>query len=94
LRPLTEQLLRPGAWTYTLLSPFRTIAGIAAACEGDWISAEEHHLCAVRQTDTAPYRHRYPVALEWYARMLPDRRAEGDEKKARQLLRNAIAAQP
>ena len=81
LRPMTEELLLTGAWTYALLSPFRTIAGIAAACAEDWAAAEEHHLCAVEQCDTAPYRHLNPVAREWYAEMLLGRRARGDVEK-------------
>jgi tetratricopeptide (TPR) repeat protein len=92
LRPLTDQLLLTGAWTYTLLSPFRTIAGIAAACAGDWAAAETHHLRAIQQTDVAPYRHLEPVAREWYARMLLNRRSPGDLGKARLLLHQAIAS--
>jgi hypothetical protein len=34
LRPVTEELLLTGAWTYSLLSPFRTVAGIAASATG------------------------------------------------------------
>jgi tetratricopeptide (TPR) repeat protein len=92
LRPLTEQLLLTGAWTYPLLSPFRTIAGIAAGCAEDWTAAEEHHRCALEQTLTAPYRHLIPVAREWYARTLLERRAKGDLEKARQLLHEAVTA--
>jgi tetratricopeptide (TPR) repeat protein len=92
LLPMTEELLLTGAWTYALLSPFRTIAGVAAACAGDWTAAEEHHLCAVQHCDTAPYHHLNPIAREWYAQMLLERRARGDIEKARQLLHNAIVA--
>jgi predicted ATPase/DNA-binding winged helix-turn-helix (wHTH) protein len=92
LRPLAEQLLLTGAWTYTLLSPFRTIAGIAAASAGDWSAAEKHHLCAIQQTGTAPYRHLNPVALEWYARMLLERGKRGDIGKAHQFLDQAVIA--
>jgi serine/threonine protein kinase/tetratricopeptide (TPR) repeat protein len=90
LRPMTEELLLTGAWTYALSSPFRTIAGVAAASAGDWAAAEEHHLCAVRQCDSAPYRHLNPVAREWYAQMLLERRARGDIEQASQLLQSAI----
>jgi tetratricopeptide (TPR) repeat protein len=90
LRPLTEELVLTGAWTYTLLSPFRTIAGIAAACAGDWASAEHHHLTAIHQTDTAPYRHLQPVAREWYANMLVDRDLGDDVGKAKEFLDEAI----
>jgi serine/threonine protein kinase/tetratricopeptide (TPR) repeat protein len=92
LRPLTEQLLLTGAWTYALLSPFRTIAGIAAACAGDWKMAEQHHLCALNQVETAPYRHLDPVAREWYARELIERGTRKDIPKARQLLEQAVSA--
>lgn len=91
LRPLAEELILTGAWTYSLLSPFRTIAGITAACAGDLPAAEHHHLTAVHQTETAPYRHLQPVAMEWYAMMLLQRNESGDEEKARALLDEAIA---
>jgi len=91
LRPLTEELILTGAWTYSLLSPFRTVAGITAACAGDLPAAEHHHLTALRQTETAPYRHLQPVAMEWYAKMLLQRNESGDGDEARALLDEAIA---
>jgi len=62
LRPLTEELVRTGVWVSSAMSPFRTAAGIAAACAGDWAAAKEHHLTAIHQMDTAPYRHAQPIA--------------------------------
>jgi hypothetical protein len=91
LRPLTEELVLTGVWAYSYLSPFRTAAGIAAACAGDWSAAEQHHLTAIHQTDTAPYRISQPTAREWYATMLLDRNAPGDAAKARVLLGEALA---
>jgi hypothetical protein len=91
LRPVTEELLLTGAWTYSLLSPFRTVAGIAASAASDWISSEEHHRTAIEQTDIAPYHHLQPVAREWYAKMLVDRDGPGDVAHARSLLEEAIA---
>jgi hypothetical protein len=91
LRPLTEELIQTGAWTYSLLSPFRTAADIAAASTGDWPAAEKHHATAIQQTDVAPYRHLQPVAREWYAMMLLDRRGPGDAVKAGAILDDAIA---
>ena len=91
LRPLTEELLLTGVWVSLDLSPFRTAAGIAAACAGDWSAAEQHHLTAIHQTDTAPYRVSQPMAREWYATMLLDRNAPGDAAKARGLLSEALA---
>ena len=91
LRQLTEELVLTGAWTYSLLSPFRTVAGIAAACADDWAAAEQHHLAAIHQTDTAPFRHLQPVAREWYAHMLLNRHAAGDAAKARDLLCEVVS---
>jgi hypothetical protein len=88
LRPLTEELVSMGVWAAPLfdLFPCRTSAGIAAACAGDWSAAEQHHLRAIHQTDTAPYRCSQPTAREWYATMLLDRNATGERAKARSLL--------
>jgi hypothetical protein len=81
-----------GVWASpAFLAPFRTAAGIAAACAGDWPAAERHHLTAIHQTDTAPYRVSQPMAREWYALMLLDRNASGDAAKARGLLGEALA---
>ena len=91
LRPLTEELILNGAWTYSILSGFRTAAGIAAACAEDWPAAEHHHQIAIEQTDQAPYRHLQPVAREWYAEMLLDRQEAGDLDHARALLGEAVA---
>lgn len=51
-------------------------------------AAEEHHLIAIEQTDTAPYRVSQPTAREWYALMLLER---GETAKARGLLAEAMA---
>lgn len=91
LRPLTEELVRTGVWVSRALLPFRTAAGLAAACAGDWSAAEEHHLAAIHQTDTAPYRVSQPMAREWYATMLIERNGPGDAAKARGLFREALA---
>jgi tetratricopeptide (TPR) repeat protein len=90
-RPLTEELVRTGVWVHRNMSPMRTAAGIAAACAGAWSAAEEHHLIAIHQTDTAPYRVSQPIAREWYAQMLLDRNAAGDRAKARGLLSEVLA---
>jgi tetratricopeptide (TPR) repeat protein len=88
--PLTEELLLTGAWMMRISSLCRTVAGIAAACAGDWAAAEEHHRTAIYQADTAPYMHLQPVAREWYAAMLLDRKGAGDLDKGRALLEEAI----
>jgi hypothetical protein len=91
LRTLTEELVRTGVWMSRGLYPFRTAAGVAAACAGDWSAAEQHHLTAIHQTEAAPYRVSQPQARERYAQMLLDRNASGDAEKARGLLREALA---
>ena len=58
---------------------------------GDWSAAEQHHLTAIHQTDTAPYRVSQPTAREWYATMLLDRNGAGDSAKASVLLSEALA---
>ncbi len=90
LRQLTEELLLTGAWNYTILFPFHTVAGITAAAAGDWEAAERHHSAAVRQTDIAPYKHLQPVSREWYAEMLMKRNRPGDEELARDLIEEAL----
>ena len=58
---------------------------------GRWFAAEQHHLTAIHQTDTAPYRVSQPTAREWYATLLLDRNAPGDAAKARGLFSEALA---
>ena len=91
LRHLAEELVGTGVWVSRAMLPFRTTAGIAAACAGDWSAAEEHHLTAIHQADTVPYRPAQPMAREWYALMLLDRNGPGDAAKARDLLSEALA---
>jgi serine/threonine protein kinase/tetratricopeptide (TPR) repeat protein len=91
LRPLTEESILTGVWVGGGLSPLRTAAGIAAACDGDWSAAEQHHIAAIRQTDTAPYRVSQPIAREWYAIALLERASPGDASRARGLLGEALA---
>ena len=94
LRPLTEQLLLTGAWQIRTGALCQTVAGVAAACAGDFDAAEEHHLTAIRQADTAPYKHLQPMAREWYASMLVDRgsahNSAGDAVKGRAQLQEAV----
>ncbi len=91
VRPLAEELVQTGVWAFSYLSPFRTAAGIAAACSGDWSAAEQHHLTAIQQTESAPFRISQPTAREWYATMLIGRNGAGDAAKARVLLSEALA---
>jgi tRNA A-37 threonylcarbamoyl transferase component Bud32/tetratricopeptide (TPR) repeat protein len=91
LRPLTEDVLLMGVWAAWDPSPFRTAAGIAAACAGDYSAAEQHHLTAIQQMDTASFRVSQPMARESYARMLLDRKDGATAAKARGLLSEALA---
>ena len=94
LRPLTEQLLLTGAWQIRTGALCQTVAGVAAACAGDFDVAEEHHLTAIHHADTAPYKHLQPMAREWYAAMLLDRgsaqNSAGDAVKGRAQLQEAV----
>ena len=69
----------------------QTVAGVAAACGGQWERAEEHYQTALRQAHDLPYVMEQPEVRRWYARMLIDRNAPGDRDKAGELLTEAIA---
>lgn len=94
LRPLTEELLLTGARQIRTGALCQTVAGIAAVCAGDFAAAKEHHLTAIHQADTAPYKHLQPVAREWYAVMLLDRGSAqdtaGDADDGRAQLQEAV----
>jgi tRNA A-37 threonylcarbamoyl transferase component Bud32/tetratricopeptide (TPR) repeat protein len=91
LRLAAEEMAHTCGWASRSFSPNRTVAGIAAACAGDWPAAEKHHLTAIHQMDTAPFKNLQPVAREWYADMLLERNAAGDRDKARALLSEVVA---
>ena len=91
LRPLAEEMLQTGVWMGSGRFPLRSAAGVAAACAGDWAAAEAHHLTAIHQMDTAPYRYAQPMAREWYALMLLDQNGAGNAAKARGLLTEALS---
>jgi tetratricopeptide (TPR) repeat protein len=67
------------------------VAGMAAAAGGQWEKAEEHYRTALRQAHEIPHKIEQPEVRRWYARMLIDRDAPGDQDKARELLTEAIA---
>ncbi len=66
-----------------------TSAGIAAACGSDWTAAEQHFQAALRQAHEIPYKIAQPEARRWYAWMLSERNAPGDNDRARTLLGQA-----
>ncbi len=90
LHSLAEELLATGASSYTVLFPFETVAGIAAAAAGNWEAAESHYIAAIRQADSAPNRHLQPVAREWFAAMLIERNRSGDRERARTMLEESL----
>jgi hypothetical protein len=90
LRPLTEEFLLTGTWLIRSGALCQKVAGIAPACAEDSAAAEERHITAIHQTDTAPYKHLQPVARQWYAAVLRGRNGPGDAEKGRALLRAAV----
>ncbi len=68
----------------------QAVAGIAAACGGQWAKAEEHYQRALRQAQEIPVVIEQPEVRRFYARMLIDRDGPGDRDKARELLTEAI----
>ena len=72
--------------------PVRTAAGIAAACNGNWTRAEEHHRAAITRMETVPYVTAQPIARYWYADMLAERRGAEDVEAAKAMLQESIAA--
>jgi hypothetical protein len=72
--------------------PVRTAAGIAAACNGNWTCAEEHHRSAITRMESVPYVTALPIARYWYGDMLAERRGAEDLEAAKVMLQESIAA--
>jgi serine/threonine protein kinase/tetratricopeptide (TPR) repeat protein len=72
--------------------PVRTAAGIAAACAGDWMRADDHHRAAIERMDATPYVTAQPIARYWYADMLAERGGANDIGAAKTMLKESIAA--
>lgn len=72
--------------------PVLTAAGIAAACAGDWTSAEKHHRASIARMEAVPYVSAQPIARYWYADMLAERGGAEDVKAAEAMLKESIAA--
>ncbi|HUO83811.1 MAG TPA: hypothetical protein VM534_01735, partial [Thermoanaerobaculia bacterium] len=86
LYPLTRQLMSDGAvvmWAQGLVEKF---AGIAAAAGRDWDGAERHFESALQLSHELPVVSEQPEVRLWYARMLLERRSNGDADRARLLL--------
>jgi tetratricopeptide (TPR) repeat protein len=92
LYPLALEAVNAGAvFTWWPGSSLQMIAGIAAACGGQWERAEEHFETALRQAHELPNVLAQPETRRWYAWMLLDRDGPGDRDQARTLLGEAIA---
>ena len=72
--------------------PVLTAAGIAAACAGNWTSAEKHHRASIARMEAVPYVTAQPIARYWYADMLVERGGFGDIEAAKTLLQESMAA--
>jgi hypothetical protein len=72
--------------------PVLTAAGIAAACTGNWTSAEKHHRASIARMEAVPYVTAQPIARYWYADMLVERGVAGDIEAAKALLQESMAA--
>ena len=66
--------------------PVLTAAGIAAACAGNWTSAEKHHRASIACMEAVPYVTAQPISRYWYADMLAQRGGPGDIDAAKALL--------
>ena len=91
LYPLVLEALDTGTVTgFLTMELLQTGAGIAAAAGGQWDAAEEHYRTALRQAEELPHKIAQPEVRRWYARMLLDRDAAGDQDRARELLGEAV----
>jgi TolB-like protein len=89
LYPNVVQLLAEGTRVTWGLGLTEKFAGIAAAAGKDWPAAEKHFQTAIKQAEDMPHRLDQPEVRRWYARMLQDRNATGDQERARELLDEA-----
>ena len=62
------------------------MAGIAAACAGDWDRAENWHRESLQRVDATPALTIQIMARYWYADMLVERLRADDLEQARDLL--------
>ncbi len=93
LFPLITELLEKGVVArgldYRLLD---TLAGVSAMCAGEWESSETHFENALRRAQSDRIKIEEADACRFYARMLSDRGAPGDARRARELLVRATDA--
>jgi tetratricopeptide (TPR) repeat protein len=77
--------IRPFDWALTA-----RIAGMGAACAGDFDRATEHFENALRQAEKFPNVMDEPQVQHFYATMLLDRGVPDDHARARELLNTAV----
>lgn len=65
------------------------VAGIAATAAGNWVAAEEHFGLALHQADLLPHQLERLETRRFYAQMLIEQSAPGDQERARTLLQEA-----
>lgn len=76
------------SWDFRLVE---TIAGMAAACAGEWGRAEGHFAEAARLARSLPLRVEVPEAQRFHAAMLIGRNGRGDADRAAALLTEAAS---
>jgi hypothetical protein len=90
LYPLVvEALAQDTVATFDASHLLDTVAGMAAAAGDRWDVAEAHYHTALRLADRMPFVSEQAEARYWYARMLVDRDAPEDCRKAKDLLDTA-----
>ena len=90
LYPLVTKGIEKGVIISWQLRLWQMTAGMAAACGEHWDAAQEHYETALQQAHDLPHKIAQPEVRRWYAQMLLDRNAAGDQEKARTLLGEAV----
>jgi tetratricopeptide (TPR) repeat protein len=70
LLPSTEALVATGVKCFRDMRLYRTTAGIAAACAGNWRRADEHFEAALREAGEAPLPIAHAHARLWRGKLL------------------------
>jgi tetratricopeptide (TPR) repeat protein len=77
--------LRSFDWALT-----QRVAGMTAACSGDWDRADTHFTQALAQTTSFPNVLDGPQVQHWYGKMLLDRGRPDDRDRGRNLVSSAL----
>jgi tetratricopeptide (TPR) repeat protein len=93
LSPLVERVLALGRrWTSLDGRLLETRAGLVAASAGRWDEAERHFAVAREVAEQMPNRLELADLCRLHARMLLDRRSDGDHARAAEMLEEALTA--